>query len=173
MHEDKNILLTSHPGVGKTTLIIKLIERLKDYRLQGFYTEEICEAGKRLGFQLRTLEGERIVLAHENFRSPYHVGKYGVDIEGLERVLGKAIRLYAECDFYIIDEIAKMECLSAEFRNIIEKILDSKKKVIATIAKHGNDFAESVKKRNDVYLLELTRSSRDYLLDEIINLMEL
>ena len=46
------ILLTGPPGVGKTTLIKYLCEQLGN--CSGFYTEEIREGGKRIGFNIVT-----------------------------------------------------------------------------------------------------------------------
>ena len=51
------ILITGTPGVGKTTLVRKVVEKLA-VRLGGFYTEEIREQGIRVGFRLRTMEGK-------------------------------------------------------------------------------------------------------------------
>lgn len=164
----KNILVTSLPGVGKTTLIIKLAERLKPYRLQGFYTEEIREGGERLGFRLRTFGGKEIILAHKSLRSLYRVGKYKVDIKNFEHLLDEAFGLTERYDFTIIDEIAKMECLSTKFRDIVSEILDSERRVVATIAKHGDEFIESLKKRNGVELMELTHGNREDMLDEVV-----
>lgn len=39
----KNVLFTGLPGVGKTTLMKKLIEALNLFNPVGFYTEEIRE----------------------------------------------------------------------------------------------------------------------------------
>ena len=52
-------------GVGKTTLLQKVCERLQkdNIKLQGFYTEEIRESGKRIGFDAITLDGQRAPLA--------------------------------------------------------------------------------------------------------------
>lgn len=55
----KNILITGMPGVGKTTLIKRLSEELKDYHPVGFYTAEIREEGVRKGFELIGLDGRR------------------------------------------------------------------------------------------------------------------
>jgi nucleoside-triphosphatase len=60
---EKNLLITGLPGVGKTTLIKKLYEGLKDFRPVGFYTEEIREGGERKGFQLISLEGKKGLLS--------------------------------------------------------------------------------------------------------------
>ena len=61
----KNFLITGLPGVGKTTLIKKLSEKLKHLHPAGFYTEEIREAGQRKGFELISLDGKRGLLSHE------------------------------------------------------------------------------------------------------------
>jgi nucleoside-triphosphatase THEP1 len=46
----RHLLLTGSPGIGKTTVVRPLAERLP-LRLGGFYTEEIREAGGRQGFR--------------------------------------------------------------------------------------------------------------------------
>ena len=51
--EKRNLLVTGLPGAGKTTLIIRLIERLRVLKTAGFYTEEIRAGGTRRGFRDR------------------------------------------------------------------------------------------------------------------------
>ena len=53
----KNLLLTGPPACGKTTVIRRLIERLTDLRLAGFYTQELREHGQRVGFEAVGLSG--------------------------------------------------------------------------------------------------------------------
>ncbi len=52
-----NILITGQPDIGKTTLMKKLAEDLRDLRPVGFYTAEIREGGIRKGFELVSLSG--------------------------------------------------------------------------------------------------------------------
>lgn len=83
----KNFLITGAPGAGKTTLIKKLADGLRHLNPAGFYTSEIREGGVRRGFALASFDkntDERGVLSHVDFKGPYRVGKYGVDVEGLE-----------------------------------------------------------------------------------------
>ena len=66
-------------------------------RAGGFYTQEIRAQGRRVGFEVVTLEGRRGRLAHVEARGPYRVGKYGVDLESFEarseeRRVGKECR---------------------------------------------------------------------------------
>ena len=98
-------LLTGKPGTGKTTLIKKAIAGM-DNRAGGFFTEEIREHGIRQGFRIVTLDGQDAVLAYINLKSPYRVGKYGVDRDNLEKIGVSAIERAVEyCDLVVIDEI--------------------------------------------------------------------
>lgn len=47
----KNLLLTGPPGCGKTTLIRRIVGRLENRRLAGFFTQEIRQHGQRVGFE--------------------------------------------------------------------------------------------------------------------------
>jgi len=46
-----NLLLTGHPGCGKTTVLERALEHLGDLRLAGFVTLELREHGQRVGFE--------------------------------------------------------------------------------------------------------------------------
>ena len=47
----KNLFVTGRPGVGKTTLIRNVLDRLC-VDAGGFYTHEIRESGRRVGFAI-------------------------------------------------------------------------------------------------------------------------
>jgi nucleoside-triphosphatase len=163
----KNLLITGLPGVGKTTLIKKLSEALKDFHPVGFYTTEIREGGERKGFELISLDGKKGLLSHKDLRSPYQVGQYKVDIKGFEDFIDSISFFNPLTHLIIIDEIGKMECLSDQFKRLLKEILDSGKWVIATIALRGNGLIAEVKERKDVTLFEITKKNRDSLLKEI------
>jgi nucleoside-triphosphatase len=164
----KNLLITGLPGVGKTKGIRKLCEALKDVHPVGFYTAEIREEGMRKGFELISLEGKRGILSHVHIKSPYRVGRYKVDVSGFEDFLGEIPFFNPSSTVIMIDEIGKMECLSDKFERILKEVLDSEKRVIATIALKGSGLITEVKKRKDVKLFEITQSNRDVLLSEIL-----
>jgi nucleoside-triphosphatase len=164
----KNLLLTGIPGIGKTTLMMRLFESLRELNPVGFYTEEIREAGERKGFELVSLDGRKGLLAHVSIRSPYRVGRYGVDLRGFEDFLVSIPFLDSPSPLILIDEIGKMECLSGRFRSLLIQLLDSGKEVIATIALRGEGFIAEIKRRRDVRLFEITGQNRDSLLSEIL-----
>jgi len=161
-------LLTGRPGTGKTSLIKEAVARMKGVA-GGFYTEEIRTHGVREGFRLVTLDGEEVVLAHVSIHSPYRVSKYGVDIDGLERVGVPALEKATEqCDLVVIDEIGKMELFSARFRETVFRIVDSGKRVLGTIMLNPNPWADAVKRRPGVNLIIVTRDSYQPVLEELL-----
>jgi nucleoside-triphosphatase len=164
-----NILITGIPGVGKTTFIIHLSKALGELRPAGFITREIRDAGTRVGFEIVGFDGSHRLLSHIDIMSRYRVGKYGVDIDGFEEHLAMLDLEGTGNNPVIIDEIGKMECHSALFREMIVRLLDSDRLFIATIARRGTPFIESVKGRDGVLLFEVTRENRDNL---AINLMK-
>lgn len=166
-----NILLTGEPGIGKTTLIVRILGVIKHLRTAGFYTREIRQGGIRKGFELIDLGGRKSLLSHVNIKSHYRVGKYGVDIQGFEEFL-EAIEFFdPPTDLIIIDEIGKMECVSTKFNTLLIRILDSETPVIATIALKGAGIIGQIKRRPDIRLFEMTRNNRDSLVKDITILL--
>lgn len=165
----KNIIVTGLPGVGKTILIKNVLHEIRDLDPIGFYTEEVREKGVRKGFSLTGTDGSSAILAHENIQSRFRVGKYGVDIAGFEKFIFDIPFRDAASRLIVIDEIGKMECLSPEFRGLIEELLSSGKMIVATVALKGTGLIEQVKSRPDIDLIEITRGNRDRLLPGILD----
>jgi nucleoside-triphosphatase len=157
------LLLTGVPGVGKTTVLSRLIAGLEGRRIRGFLTEEIRGSKGRVGFRIETLDGQTATLAHVAVRSPHQVGKYSVDIGALDRMVEAALLPDAQTEVYLIDEIGKMECLSHRFIAALSGLLDSRCRIVATVARHGGGFIGQVKQRPDVELWQVTRQNRDEL----------
>ena len=164
----KNLLLTGASGIGKTTLIRKVAEACVNRNISGFVTDEIRVRGRREGFHLETFEGQRSVLAHTGMRSRYRVGKYGVDVAALERVVDTVLALNETVDLYLVDEIGRMECFSKHFINAMIALLDSDHLVIATIHRKAGGFVQEVKNRSDVELWWVTRETRDQMIDQVL-----
>jgi nucleoside-triphosphatase len=160
--EPHALLLTGPPGVGKTTALRRAAEKLQDLSIRGFTTEEIREAGQRVGFRIETFDGDSAVLAQMSIRSPNRVGKYGVDLAALDRVTADQLS-HSRGDVVFIDEIGKMETLSRNFVATMKSILDSPAVLVATVGLRGEGFIDAVKRRPDVLLWTVSRAKRDQM----------
>lgn len=159
-------LLTGRPGIGKTSLIKKFIEATPLSK-GGFYTEEVREQGQRVGFSLTTLDGRRLLLAHIKIKSPYRVGRYGVDIDTFEAIGVESIRkAMSNNELIIIDEVGKMELFSGKFREAVLQALKTGR-VLATIKKGRGYFIDEIKSRKDVRVLEVNLENRKTLSSEL------
>lgn len=159
--ESHHILLTGRPGIGKTTVIIRLAARLECARVAGFYTREIRVAGSRVGFEAVTLSGRSGRLAHVEQRGPHRVGRYGIDVVGFEALV--LPELERTSDVFLIDEIGRMECFSSRFVTAVRRILDGPRRVVATVALSGGGFIAEVRNRPEVEIWQVEPDNRDDL----------
>ncbi len=159
----RTLLLTGRPGVGKTTIIKAVVQALGE-QADGFDTEEIRESGRRQGFRLVGLRGERGILAHVKFkgRGRPRVGRYGVDVSTMDQIGVTAIeRAVGQGRTVIIDELGKMELFSDAFKSAVLTALDGQSPVIATVMARQHPWVDDLKARPDVTLWEVTLENRD------------
>lgn len=156
-------LIEARPGAGKTTALRRLAELLQERgaTLAGFLTEETRDGGKRVGFSVETLRGERGTLAHVECPGLPRVGRYGVALGEFERLALPALR--ASADAVLIDELGKMELASVAFRDAVASLLDRGTPVVATVHVSRHPFTDRLKRRPDAEVVRLTRENRDEL----------
>lgn len=169
----KNVLITGSPGIGKTT-VIKNILPLLNVKAGGFFTEEIRVKGGREGFAVETLDGQKGILAHVNFKSPFKVGKYGVDVQSFEKVAIPTIEsAIKDKELIVIDEIGKMELFSERFKEAVIKALNSDKPVLGVIKKGSDGFINAIKARSDVKIFTVTYGNRNTIPAEIARIISM
>ena len=168
-HVIKNILLTGAPGVGKTTLLRGVLERL-DRPCGGFFTREVRDAdGRRAAFELVTLGGQTGLLAQLDLQSPWRVGRYGVTLKALEALAVPAIFAAARAgQVVVIDEIGPMEFFSEHFCAAVQEALDNAPVVLGTIVQRSTPLGNRIKTRSDVQLIEVTCRNRDRLSESVL-----
>lgn len=161
MPANKNLLLTGLPSCGKTTAILRLVERLWDLHVAGFYTAEIREHGGRVGFEAVGIStGHHALLAHVRSRSRHRVGRYGVEPAALAPLVAAELdRVVGEVDVFVIDEIGKMELLCPEFVAAVRRLLDGPVPLLATVALRGKGLIAEVKGRDDMWLVDVTAAN--------------
>ena len=170
--ESVKILLTGMPGCGKTTAVAKIVASLKDANPAGFYTEEIRQNNTRKGFRWATLAGDTGILAHVDIKSPFKVGKYGVDVTGFEQFVLPALDPETtDVELFVIDEIGKMECFSKKFVAAVRRLLASDASVLATVARKGTGFIDEVKNYPGTKLYNLKPETRDKTVDDILQIL--
>ncbi|MGB9854364.1 MAG: NTPase [Candidatus Bathyarchaeales archaeon] len=170
-------LLTGSPGIGKTTILLKIVEALKakGYRVGGMVSREVREGGTRIGFEILNLETkERGWLAHVNQKTGPQVGKYRVNLEDLNNTgVGAIISTVKDCEFVIIDEIGPMELFSEKFKQAVKEAVESGKLVIGALHWRAKDkLIEMVKAREDAEIFTVTYENRDGLYQHILEKIE-
>ncbi|MCS7225153.1 MAG: NTPase [Armatimonadetes bacterium] len=170
----KNLLLTGRPGVGKTTLVRRVLDQLKGtITVGGFWTEEVRGSQGRIGFRIVTTEGQKGWLAKKGVASPQRVGSYGVYLESIETIIIPSLKRAMEnAQLIIIDEIGKMELSHPSFSFWVWRCLQSLVPVLGVLQQSPLSFLDRIKRRSDVALIVVTEQNRDALVPYIVALIE-
>jgi nucleoside-triphosphatase len=162
------ILIEARPGAGKTTAARLIVDVLRSSggAVSGITTEEIRAGGARRGFAIEGIStGERAVLAHVDRPGPPAVGRYGVDVDALERIA--LPELSTDAGVIVIDELGKMELASDSFCDAVAALFEKDVSVVATVHAFKHPFTDELKGRADIELIRLSKANRDALPDEI------
>jgi nucleoside-triphosphatase len=168
------LLLTGAPGVGKTTVLVKIVDALKekDISIGGMISREAREDNARVGFEIIDLTSNKHGwLAHVNHQGGPQVGKYHVNLQDLEGIGAKAIMEATEkCDVVTIDEIGPMELFSQKFKQAVVQALKSKKIVLAVVHAKAQDWLiTQAKEREDAEIFTVTLTNRNSLPQSLTN----
>jgi len=155
--KSSKILITGKPGIGKTTIIRKVMDGLREkgIKFNGFYTGEVRERGERVGFKITGVNGFEGMLAHVNFKTNFRVGRYFVALDALEECANNVSKISCP-GIIVIDEIGRMELFSGKFEEFVEKILNDDSVVVATV---GEKFIERFMGNREVF--RVTPDNRD------------
>jgi nucleoside-triphosphatase len=140
-------------------------------RAAGFYTREVRVAGRRVGFEIVTLDGQIAWLSHVDFPGPKRVGKYGVDLEALHRVALPNLSPAPEIDLIAVDEVGKMECLSSRFVSAMEGLWSAAVPLLITVAQKGGGFIARIKSLPGTRVLTVNPDNRDSLPETILEIL--
>ncbi|WP_324445082.1 NTPase [Methanosarcina sp.] len=165
------IAVTGSPGVGKSTVVAKVTEKLAGhpgFKIGGIQTAEIRKEGHREGFSIQNLAtGETGMLSHIKGKGP-GFGKYRVNLEDLERIGANAIRNALSCDLVVIDEIGPMELISGAFAAAVGEILESDKPILAVLH-HSSRHPLAQRIRKEFEVLTVDEKNRNELPETIFN----
>lgn len=166
------IAITGYPGVGKTTLVKRVIATVP-LRVGGMITEEIRKCGYRVGFLVRDVStGREGYLAHLHHCTGPEFGRYRLCLRDLEEIGATAIeRAINDAELIVIDEVGPMELKSSRFIAAVEKALVSPKHLLVTVHRASNHpLAYRIRQEAD-HLIRLTQSNRGEKIQEVIKLL--
>ena len=106
--------------------------------------------------------GEEEILASTSGSGPA-VGKYHVNVAGVDEIVQRIEASLDSADFVFIDEIGKMELFSKNFSRFIEQVFSLDKPVVAVV--HRN-FVSRYRSKGSVFVL--TRNSFEQVRNSIL-----
>ena len=168
------VALTGRPGVGKTTIFMKIYNELigRGVSIAGFYCPEVRRMGRRIGFKIKSLDSsiERWLARVKDCSGP-QVGRYYTCPEAGE-VASYMLERLDSANVVMIDEIGPMELKLRSVRKAILAALDSGKPGVFVVHERLRD--PELRRRLDGYTcwFQITRDNRDYILKPIMESVE-
>ncbi len=160
------VFISGKPGVGKTTLFLKLVDYLRERGLKvgGIICPEIREGRVRVGFKIIDISTRRegYLAKVQEFCEGPRVGKYCVIVEDAVRIGVVALtNAMSSADVVAIAEIGPMELKVRELRDVINFVLRGSKPLIAVIHRRlYDDYRVRYGRDPDTYLTFLTERNR-------------
>ncbi|MCX6650896.1 MAG: NTPase [Methanomassiliicoccales archaeon] len=169
--------ITGLPSAGKTNTLIQVIKMLEEegHVVGGMITEPILDNKKRNGlYVIDWMTKEKGVLAATDIQSKFMVGKYGIDLEVLQKIGVQAlVNAVEKADIIVIDEVGKIEVESEQFRDTVKEALKTEKPMLLTLHKKSrNPLLQDIRRRDDVRILEVTPINRNLLPYKIMKLLK-
>ena len=164
----RHLLLIGRAGIGKTTLLKRLIQELRRSLVDGFLIEELREAEQRVGYWLSPLDGRQVLLAHRRMARGARVGPYRVNAGVLKDVAIPVLqRARQHARLVFLDELGRMTLCSRPFVAAVQELLERGPRVVATAGVAPLPFLTALKQRRDVELIPLTASNRGGVEEEL------
>ena len=159
------IALTGPPGIGKSTLVAKVVQASKR-SVGGVLARDRRYKDRRIGFELLDLSTGAVgILADETGSGP-QLGKYRVHPDDLESIGARAIESALKCDLIVVDEVGPMELSSRRFVSAVENAISSDRPMLVVLHEWSNHrLAKKI--RSTFKVIVITRENRDTIAQEI------
>lgn len=164
-------LVTGPPGVGKSTVVSRVVLRLKSAAVivGGCVTGERRVKGERVGFDIRDLtNGTQGELASVTRGLGPKVGKYRLNLADLASVGARGLSdAVSVSEVIVVDEVGPMELMSPEFRRSVRACLDSGKPILAVVHERLEDDLIIELRSKSRRTFEVSQRNRDEITDTI------
>jgi len=170
-----HIFLTGERGVGKSTLLNKIISDIigrKAVDVGGFCTvagEKQADGYEYIYIVPYSRASQQDVALHQDKTPPVGARKKGGFPEAFNKYGVEKLRATLESDpmIIIMDELGFMESDAFEFQKMVMNILDGEIPVFGVIKPRQTSFLDHIRERDDVRIIEVTTDNRDDMADEI------
>ncbi len=153
------IAVTGSPGVGKSTLVQRVLAG-------GVLARDKRFKDRRIGFELLDLATGALGTLADEAGTGQKLGKYRVHPDDLEKIGAKAIENALSCDLIVVDEVGPMELTSRSFVSGVEKAIASGKPMLVVLHEwSAHPLAKKI--RGTFRVVTITRENRDSLVQEI------
>ncbi|MEG0013237.1 MAG: nucleoside-triphosphatase [Cellulosilyticaceae bacterium] len=164
----RNIFVTGEKGVGKSTIVAQVIEKLGmgsvgfrtlPYEIEGdrrgFYLSGLVEVGKyKNNTPISVMVGsERCVGITETFET------LGVEVLAKSLVCEEVI---------LMDELGKLERHAEVFQDMVLRCLESERVVFGVLKQCESTFIQGIMQRADTKVFEVTKKNRELIIAEIM-----
>lgn len=172
----RRIFLTGRPGIGKTSVLLRIIKILKNEGLLvgGMLSQEARQGATRVGFRLIDItNGRDGWLAHVHQQSGPSVGKYRVNLHDLQHIGVQAIQHAIDtADVIIIDEVGPMELFLTTFKEAVIRAIESSKILIGVLHYRARDpLISTIRTTPQIHIFEVTLMNRQHLPNTIIHMI--
>ncbi len=172
-------LIVGEQGVGKSTLIHRILDQLQ-LSVCGFETRKEDDlADPRLGSPLYIYEAglphvqtEENLVGHCKDQKPvvYPEGfdRFAVKLERLRAQSGELLDPAAVADVILMDEIGVMESKSEPFCQAILELLDGDMPILAAVKYKDRPFLQKVRSHPRCRCFQITSENREELYQEVL-----
>jgi len=164
-------LLTGPPGVGKSTIVSRVVLRLKSSGVivGGCTTLERRAKGVRSGFEVLNLtDGTKGELASLTANLGPRVGRYRVNLSDLSAIGAAGLfKAAASSEVIVIDEVGPMELVSPEFKRGVRACIDSGKPILAVVHERLEDDLLAELREKATETISVTIETREGVADSL------
>ena len=169
-HSKKCLFITGTPGIGKSTLLSKVVSILQEessLHIEGVLTRDRRnEQNERIGFETRRISS----LEWYDLASKSENGRYFLNQETMEQQIIPAILEGAErADLLIIDEVGPIQLQHPKFAEVINTVLEKRNvSILGIVALKGDSYLEQLHQHYRIGLIEVTELNRDDLVQTLL-----
>jgi nucleoside-triphosphatase len=162
------ILLTAPPGVGKSTVMARVVEAYKNAAFGIVAREILNDENQRIGFTSINSQGqtEQFMFRESDPVKATIGGEYSVSVEAIDNFVVPELKkgLVAPVNVLLyVDEIGRAQAQSVLFLETLRAVLDSPNNVLASIVYDDEPWSLEFKNRADIALLNVDVTNRSEL----------